>query len=303
MRSWLLAIAAVVVVAAACDQVPLTSPTGSTIYALATDTSIVPVNGHAEITAIVIESSGTAVHNGTMVTFRADFGRLDPTTAETAGGRALTRFYPDGRFGYGQDQRAIRSRDHQRQLIVGRNHAARRRCAAARLSVACRPAHIFRRPAAPCSSLRTCCDTNGNSLPGAPCRFPSPQHGRNTGPAPSSARLTDASGSHGPRSLPTRRHHGHGNGRARRCDRRHRQRCAYRARRAKRHAHLPATTTSQSVGVHCHCTIGATSLGAHRFSTSRSTGATVSGEIALGAVSGDVHGLPHVRPVPGHTPS
>ena len=46
MRLWLVAIAAVVVVAAACDQVPLTSPTGSTI-SLSIDKSIVPVNGQA----------------------------------------------------------------------------------------------------------------------------------------------------------------------------------------------------------------------------------------------------------------
>ena len=91
MRSWLLAIAAVVVVAAACDQVPLTSPTGSTI-SLSIDKSIVPVNGQATITAVVIESSGTAVHNGTMVTFQPSLGRVEPTEAQTVNGRAVATY-------------------------------------------------------------------------------------------------------------------------------------------------------------------------------------------------------------------
>lgn len=75
------------VVAASCDKVPLTSPTGSTIT-LTTDKSIVPVNGQATITAVVTESSGTAVHNGTIVTFQPTLGRIDPPEAPTVNGRA-----------------------------------------------------------------------------------------------------------------------------------------------------------------------------------------------------------------------
>ena len=91
MRTWLLAIAAVVVVAAACDQVPLTSPTGSTI-SLSIDKSIVPVNGQATITAVVTESAGTAVHNGTMVTFQSTLGRVEPPEAQTVNGRAVATY-------------------------------------------------------------------------------------------------------------------------------------------------------------------------------------------------------------------
>ncbi|MDP2053084.1 MAG: Ig-like domain-containing protein [Acidobacteriota bacterium] len=88
LRSFVVAGAAMLaVVAASCDKVPLTSPTGSTIT-LTTDKSIVPVNGQATITAVVTESSGTAVHNGTVVTFQPTLGRVDPAEAQTVNGRA-----------------------------------------------------------------------------------------------------------------------------------------------------------------------------------------------------------------------
>lgn len=98
-RSYLVASAVIVsVVAASCDKVPLTSPTGSTIL-LSASTSIVPVDGSAEITATVTESSGTAVQNGTTVVFRADLGRMDPQEAQTTNGRAISRFFASGMSG------------------------------------------------------------------------------------------------------------------------------------------------------------------------------------------------------------
>ena len=86
------------VVAVSCDRVPLTSPTGSTIQ-LSTSTSIVPIDGSAEITATVIESAGTAVQNGTTVVFRADLGRMDPPESQTINGRAVSRFFASGLSG------------------------------------------------------------------------------------------------------------------------------------------------------------------------------------------------------------
>ena len=76
VRSFMVAFAVIAaVVAASCDKVPLTSPTGSTIL-LSASTNIVPIDGSAEITATVTESAGTAVQNGTTVVFRADLGRM-----------------------------------------------------------------------------------------------------------------------------------------------------------------------------------------------------------------------------------
>src|SRR5688572_12557113 len=61
----------------ACDSVPLTSPTGSTIT-LSIDRNVLPLNGEATLRAVVTESSGTAVHNGTMVTFQPAIGTTSP---------------------------------------------------------------------------------------------------------------------------------------------------------------------------------------------------------------------------------
>ena len=76
---------------ASCDKVPLTAPTESTIE-LAISTTVVPINGTAEIIATVIEKAGTPVHNGTVVTFTATFGTVEPREAQTVGGTARAKF-------------------------------------------------------------------------------------------------------------------------------------------------------------------------------------------------------------------
>src|SRR5687768_11971783 len=75
----------------ACDSVPLTSPTGSTI-SLSIDRSILPLNGQATVRAVVTESSGTPVHNGTTVTFQPSIGRTDPVDAQTVNGIATVTY-------------------------------------------------------------------------------------------------------------------------------------------------------------------------------------------------------------------
>ena len=92
-RSCLSLLALLVVVSAlsACDKVPLLAPTESTIT-LTVSTTVVPVNGTAEVSASVTESAGTPVQNGTVVTFTSSFGTIDPTEARTQGGKATVRF-------------------------------------------------------------------------------------------------------------------------------------------------------------------------------------------------------------------
>lgn len=91
-RSFAVAFAVIAaVVAVSCDKVPLTSPTGSTIT-LSVDKAIVPVGGQAQITAVVIESAGTAVQNGTLVTFSTTMGSVSPIAVETINGRAVTTY-------------------------------------------------------------------------------------------------------------------------------------------------------------------------------------------------------------------
>lgn len=91
----------IAVAAAACDKMSLTAPTESSITLFASRTAI-PANGVAEITASVIESAGTPVHNGTVVTFTTTVGTLDPVEARTEDGKASARLMAMGQSGVAQ---------------------------------------------------------------------------------------------------------------------------------------------------------------------------------------------------------
>jgi PKD repeat protein len=83
---------------AACDTVPLTAPTESTITLFAAG-STVPLNGSLDLIATVTESAGTPVHNGTVVTFTTTLGRVEPAEARTQNGRVNVRLVADARSG------------------------------------------------------------------------------------------------------------------------------------------------------------------------------------------------------------
>jgi PKD repeat protein len=85
-------------VLAACDKVPLTAPTESTIALFATGTSV-PLNGAVDLVATVTEKPGTPVQNGTLVTFTTTLGRIDPPEARTNNGKVTVRLTADGRSG------------------------------------------------------------------------------------------------------------------------------------------------------------------------------------------------------------
>lgn len=98
-KLYLIAMVTVVVVVA-CDRVPLTSPTGSTI-SLSAERTILPLNGQTTVRAVVTESAGTPVHNGTMVTFNPSIGSVSPVEAATVNGIATTTFLAGGLSGTG----------------------------------------------------------------------------------------------------------------------------------------------------------------------------------------------------------
>jgi hypothetical protein len=77
--------------ATACESVPLGAPTESTI-SVSAQTGTLPPGGITEITAFVIEQSGTPVQNGTLVRFTATLGQVSPVEVETRGGLAVTTF-------------------------------------------------------------------------------------------------------------------------------------------------------------------------------------------------------------------
>lgn len=98
-RLGLVALATIVAVVS-CDKVPLTSPTGSTIT-LSIDRTVLPLDGQATVTAVVTESAGTAVHNGTVVTFQPSIGSVNPVEARTLNGVATATFLAGTRSGTG----------------------------------------------------------------------------------------------------------------------------------------------------------------------------------------------------------
>ena len=102
--TWLLAafaLLAMTLAATACDKVPLTAPTESTITLFATATSVSP-NGSTDIVATVIEEAGTAVQNGTVVSFTTTLGRIEPAEARTQNGKVTVKLTADGRSGVAQ---------------------------------------------------------------------------------------------------------------------------------------------------------------------------------------------------------
>lgn len=101
------------IASAACDKVPLVAPAG-TVITLVTTTNVLPLNGSTDVVAVLIEngttstgtggatsagSAGTAVHNGTLVTFTTSLGRIEPAEARTTNGRVTVKLIADGRSG------------------------------------------------------------------------------------------------------------------------------------------------------------------------------------------------------------
>jgi hypothetical protein len=153
----------VLVTAAACDKVPLTAPTGATVT-LFSNTTIVPVNGSAEITATVIESGGTLVQNGTVVTFTTTIGQVDPGEARTQNGKVTVRLNAGGRSGRAV-VRAFSGGITSGDLSVDIGGAA-----AGRLALNANPTSV---PSTGGTSTITAVvfDTDGNRLPGVPVSF------------------------------------------------------------------------------------------------------------------------------------
>jgi PKD repeat protein len=148
---------------ASCDKLPLTAPTES-IITLNVSTTVVPVNGTAEIIASVTEPSGTPVHNGTMVTFTSSFGAIEPREAQTAGGKATVRFIGSSQSGTAKiGAFSGSSRAEEIEILVGA-------AAADRIAVRAEPATVSA-TGGTVQLIAVVTDASGNPLPGAPVVF------------------------------------------------------------------------------------------------------------------------------------
>ena len=95
--------AALALTMAACDNLPLLAPTGTSITLIAT-TNVLQLNQSTEIIAVLIEggesgAGGTPVHDGTVVSFTTSLGRVEPAEAKTENGQARVRLIADDRSG------------------------------------------------------------------------------------------------------------------------------------------------------------------------------------------------------------
>lgn len=153
------------IVAPACDKVPLLAPNESTIT-LAVNTTTLGLNGTAELVASVIEPAGTPVHDGTTVVFTASVGVVEPREARTEGGVARATFRAGTQSGTASITAFSGSaRSEPVEVLVGG-------AAAERITIRTAPASV---PVSGGSVEVTAvvADASGNPLAGVPVAFSS----------------------------------------------------------------------------------------------------------------------------------
>lgn len=166
----------------ACDEVPLTAPTGSTIT-LYVSSTVVPANGSADVTATVIESAGTAVQNGTLVSFTTNLGSIEPRDARTHDGQVIVRFNAGGLSGEAEISAVSGG-----AKLTGTAKIKVGGAAAGTIVLSANPATIPASGGA-VQVVATVLDTNGNPLPGVPVALTT-----TSGALSSSMVLTDQAG-------------------------------------------------------------------------------------------------------------
>ncbi len=167
--------------ATACDKVPLLAPTNTTIR-LTAGLGVLPVTGSTDIVAVVIESAGTPVQNGTVVTFTSSLGTVEPREARTQNGQVSVRFIAGSQSGsakIGAFSGGAKSEDIE--ILVGA-------AAAGAMTLRADPAFV---PAtgASVAVIAQVLDKGGNPLPGVAVTFSA-----DAGILSQSTALTNASG-------------------------------------------------------------------------------------------------------------
>jgi len=162
---------------ASCEKVPLLAPAGTVITMVST-TNVLPINGATDVVAVLIEngstgtgtgnnaatgSSGTPVHNGTLVSFTTSLGKIEPAEARTNNGRVTVKFTADGRSGTATVTAYSGAARQTLQVLIGG-------AAAERVLVTANPTSL---PSAGGTSTVTARveDASGNPLLGVPVAF------------------------------------------------------------------------------------------------------------------------------------
>ena len=163
-------VALAAVMFAACEKVPLLAPTGSTIT-VSSGARALPPGGSTEISAFVVEASGTPVHNGTFVRFSATLGRMEPAEVETRGGIATAMFVAGTASGTarvtatsgGGTGGTGESASNVVEILVGG-------AAANAVTVIATPSRVTA-SGGTVTIVASAVDASGNSLPGVPVSF------------------------------------------------------------------------------------------------------------------------------------
>lgn len=146
-----------------CDKVPLLAPTNTTIR-LTSGLGVLPIAGSTEIIAIVIESAGTPVQNGTVVTFTSSLGTVEPREARTANGQVAVRYIAGTQSGTAKiGAFSGGSKSEDLEILVGA-------AAAAVVSVRA-DSTVVPSTGGSTDVIATVLDTGGNPLRGAPVNF------------------------------------------------------------------------------------------------------------------------------------
>jgi adhesin/invasin len=168
--------------------VPLLAPTGSTITVSAGARAVAP-GGTTEVSAFVVEASGTPVHNGTFVRFSATLGRVEPAEVETRGGVATAMFVAGTASGTarvtatsgGGTGGTAESASNVVEILVGG-------AAASAVTVIATPSRVTA-SGGTVTIVASAVDASGNSLPGVPVSFTA-----SAGTLSANSAISDASG-------------------------------------------------------------------------------------------------------------
>lgn len=167
MRSKVLAVALLALVAWSCHQVILTAPLDSTMTLIANPPFISANGGRATITAVVIEPIGTPVADGTVVQFETTLGRIDEQ-GKTNDGVARVNLVGDGRSG---TARILAFSGAATATLEGEDAVVIGNASATQVQVSADPERIRANDPRTSRITATALDANGNFLQGVPVRF------------------------------------------------------------------------------------------------------------------------------------
>ncbi len=163
---------------AACHKSPLFAPTGATIT-LTSSTLTLPLNGTATVSATLTQSGGSAVQDGTTVTFATTLGSFTSTDVTTSSGKAVATFNAGTQSGTAvitaYSGAATSGSSSGGSTSTGSVSIVIGAAAVSSVLVTASPASVSQLGTIPSTITATVVDANNNGIPGATVLFSSNQ--------------------------------------------------------------------------------------------------------------------------------